>query len=168
MSVGERQHVTISGEVFRLKRSSAYDWIMAYSREPKSLSWIIPGMIQGDVDRIFDQYMNLPDVERRWLNTARVALERESGRTWWRAANLIDKVLEAWTVVHGSLLLQGCDPSRMPLSAWLDAAYVDIMRRAGEDDVKRLELELNKTPVGVFSKSINSENRRALNAFAAD
>ena len=108
------------------------------------------------------------DIDRRWENTARVALSRASGRDWWRALNLIKKLLDGWTTVNGAMLLSGCDARSMPLSSWLDAALTHMVQNLDEDGIRRLEFDLDKLPAGVRGRGTSAAVKRSLAAFAAD
>lgn len=176
MSAGEDIGLTFYGQSWTLNNPCAYDWVLAIRQDPVRLSRVFPGLIKArhldDMLAVMDELQwtteGLADLERRWLNCARVALSRASGRDWWRALNLINKGLESWTALNGALLLSGVDARRMPLSSWLDAAYVQLMRSTPDESRQKLELELSTPPRGIALKQSAASVRASLAAFAAD
>lgn len=143
------------------------EWIMAVAQDKESLSRVFPGMIRSeDVEAMVAAMEMFPDMDRRWTNAARKALQYASGRDWWRAFNLIVACLDEWTFINGILLLKGCDAAKMELGPWLDAAYVAKAQRMDENAFKQFEMQLNQVPAGV--QGGGAAKRQALMAFAAN
>lgn len=165
----ERIPVTFLKRSWLLTNPSAYQWMLAVHADPNDLSRIFPGLIRPrDVPAMSEivELGELEDLERRWRNTARKALGRASGRDWWRAANMIQKALDSWTVLNGSLMLAGINSRELPLDSWLDAAYVQMMRNLDDNERTKLEFELNRPPkTGGIQMTAS---RQSLAAFAAD
>lgn len=176
MSASEDIGLTFYGRSWTIKNPCAYEWVLAVRQDPVRISRVFPGLVKSrqldDMLAVMDELQwtpeGLADLERRWLNCARVALARASGRDWWRALNLINKILETWTALNGSLLLSGVDARRMPLSSWLDAAYVQLLRSTPDEGRQKLELELSTPPRGIPLKQSTASVRASLAAFAAD
>src|SRR5687767_5404398 len=90
VSSGDRISVTFARRPWLLRRASAHDWMMALARDPERLAGVFPGLIRmGDVEAMCTAMEVVSNVENRWQNTARKALEYASGRDWWRAYNLM-------------------------------------------------------------------------------
>lgn len=167
MSSGDLIPVTFYGQSWQIRNPGAHEWLMAVRSDPEHLSRVFPGLVRlKDVDRMLTIEDTPEELERRWRNTARKALERASGRHWWRAVNHINKALEMWTVLNGSLTLAGVDARTAKLDAWLDAAYVQMMRTMDDNERKQLEFALNRPPRNSGIKITAS--RASLAAFAAD
>ena len=176
MSSADNLSLTFYGQTWAVNNPCAYDWVLAIRQDPVRMSRVFPGFVKSrqldDMLDVMNELQQTPeglaDLERRWLNCARVALSRASGRDWWRALNLINKILDNWTALNGSLLLSGVDARRMPLPSWLDAAYVQLMRSTPDDGRQKLELELSTPPRGIALKQSKASVRASLAAFAAD
>jgi hypothetical protein len=169
VSAIDRVVVTCVKRHWVLRRATAYDWILAVSRDTEHLAGVFPGLIRaGDVEAMCAAMEMFDDMDRRWENVARAALTRASGREWWRALNLMKKLLGGWTTVNGAMLLSGCDARTMSLSSWLDAAVTHMVQNLDEDGVRRLEFELDKLPAGVRGKGTSVAVKRSLAAFAID
>ena len=112
--------------------------------------------------------MSDPDVERRWLNAARVAVGRGSGRDWWWSVNLIRKALGGWAYINGKLLLSGVSAKDVSLPDWLDACYMLLWSGCDEQGQIKLDLELSLPPAGVAIRRSKAEKEKMLAAFAAD
>lgn len=167
MSASDQVTVTCAKRPWDLRSATAYEWIVAVAQDPDRLSGVFPGLIRSrDVEAMCAAMEMFDDMDRRWQNAARVALGRGSGRDWWRALNLIKMCLSGWTTVNGAMMLEGCDARSLPLSSWLDAALVRMMRELDEDGMRRLEFDLDKVPAGV--KGTSAAAKRSLAAFAAD
>jgi hypothetical protein len=159
--------VTCVRRGWALRDCTAFEWLMAVNSDPERLSRIFPGMIRPkDVEAMVAAMEAFDDMDRRWLNVARKALQYASGRDWWRAYNLMRTCLDEWTFINGVLLTKGCDARRMPLSSWLDAAYVTKAKTFDENGFKAFEMRLNQVPAG--AQGGGAAQRQALMAFAAD
>lgn len=117
---------------------------------------------------MFQLAVSDPDIERRWLNAARVAVGRAGGRDWWWTVNLARKAVTGWPYIHGTLLLSGVDARRMPLPDWLDACYMMLWRAGDENGRTKLDTELSLLPAGVRIRQTRQQKEQMLNAFAAD
>lgn len=109
-----------------------------------------------------------PDIERRWLNAARVAVGRASGRDWWWTVNLCRKAIGGWAYINGSLLLAGVSARTMPFGDWLDACYMLLWRGGDENARVKLDIELSVPPAGVVVRQSKQQKEQMLAAFAAD
>jgi len=109
-----------------------------------------------------------PDIERRWLNAARVAVGRGGGRDWWWTVNLIKKALGGWAYVNGRLLLSGVRSWDVPLPDWLDACYMLLWSNLDEKERLKLDLELSLPPAGVALRQSKTAKLKMLADFAAD
>lgn len=112
--------------------------------------------------------MSHPDIERRWLNCARVAVGRGGGRDWWWSVNLIRKSLSGWPYINGKLLLSGVNARTLPLPDWLDACYMLLWGNCDENSRIKLDLELSMPPAGVALRQSKAAKTQMLADFAAD
>lgn len=161
--------VTCSGRRLPVCLDSAYAWIGAVGFDLDSLSGVVPGAVSEDhVVFLYQLSLQGEDVERRWLNAARVAVGRAGGRDWWWTVNLIRKALGGWSYINGKLLLQGVDSRRLPLPDWLDACYMMLWQAGDEKERIRLDTELSMPPRGVALRQTKAAKQRMLADFAAD
>lgn len=109
-----------------------------------------------------------PDIERRWLNAARVAVGRGSGRDWWWSVNLIRRALSGWPYFNGKLLLSGVSARDVLLPDWLDACYMLLWGSCDEKERIKLDLELSMPPAGVAIRRSKAQTEKMLADFAAD
>jgi hypothetical protein len=162
--------VTCFGQEWPLRLDCAAGWIGAIGFDLVGLSGVLPGGIEEeDVERMWAAIPADPVVaERRWRNSARVAVSRGSGRDWWWTVNLTRRCLQSWPYINGLLLLQGVDAEAMRFPSWLDAAYMLLWQRGDEEHRQALDLELSIPPVGVSSAQAPVAAKNMLSAFAAD
>lgn len=109
-----------------------------------------------------------PNISRRWLNAARVAVARGSGRDWWWSVNLIRRALGGWPYINGKLLLSGVSARHLLLPDWLDACYMLLWSGCDENGRMKLDLELSMPPVGVALRQSKAAKVRMAESFAAD
>lgn len=112
--------------------------------------------------------MPCPDIDRRWLNAARVAVGRGGGRDWWWSVNLARKALGGWQYINGKLLLAGVSARDMPLPDWLDACYMLLWGNCDEKGQIKLDLELTLPPAGVAIRQSKAAKEKMLADFAAE
>ena len=164
-----RVAVSALGRHWELHLDSAYQWVGAMGWDLDTLAGVFPGSIDDDdVDSMHYLAVSDPDVERRWLNAARVAVGRGGGRDWWWSVNLVRKVLGGWAYVNGKLLLSGVSARDMPLPDWLDACYMLLWGNSDEKGQMKLDLELSLPPAGVGIRQSKADKQKMLAAFAAD
>lgn len=133
------------------------------------LAGVFPGSIgDDDVDAMYQLALSDPDIERRWLNAARVGVGRGSGRDWWWSVNLVRRALSGWPYINGKLLLSGVDAHRLPFPDWLDACYMLLWSGCDENGRIKLDLELSMPPAGVALRQSKAQKERMLADFAAD
>ncbi len=133
------------------------------------LAGVFPGSIgDDDVDAMYHLALSDPDIERRWLNAARVGVGRGSGRDWWWSVNLVRRALSGWPYINGKLLLSGVDAHRLPFPDWLDACYMLLWSGCDENGRIKLDLELSMPPAGVALRQSKAQKERMLADFAAD
>lgn len=134
-----------------------------------SLAGVFPGSIgDDDVDAMYQLALSDPDIERRWLNAARVAVGRGSGRDWWWSVNLIRRALSGWPYFNGKLLLSGVSARDVLLPDWLDACYMLLWGSCDEKERIKLDLELSMPPAGVAIRRSKAQTEKMLADFAAD
>lgn len=165
-------HVTVvlDDREWAVDLHNAHAWIGAVGMDLSNLSGVFPGgLADSDVDAMYHLSLSLPDIERRWLNCARAALGRGSGRDWWWSLNLIKRVLPGWTYINGKLLLSGVSARGMPLPDWLDAVYMLLWTSTTDEKERiKLDLELSMPPAGVAIRRSKEQKQKMLADFAAD
>jgi hypothetical protein len=134
------------------------------------MSGVFPGFLgTSDAAWMVDQWLEVPDMQKRCINVARVALGRASGREWFWAYNLIKECAASWPYLNGMLTRQGVRASDETLADWLDAAYTLLRELMDDKERKALELRLRKIPRdAVAPVRIAKSTRAELMAFGAD
>lgn len=160
--------VTSFGRSWDLELPHAAAWLGAIGFDLDELSGVFPGAIrEDDLDAMW-ALSGDPDASRRWLNAARMSVQRGGGRDWWWTINLVRKALGIWPYLNGQLLLSGVDASKMPFASWLDAAFMLLWTNSDQEGRTKLELELSIRPKGVEVRMSPAANKQMLDAFAAD
>lgn len=161
--------VTCLDRRWALDLDTAHQWLGAVGFDLDTLTGIFPGSIgDDDLEAMHHLALSCPDIERRWLNAARVALGRGGGRDWWWSLNLIRKSLQSWPYINGKLLLSGVSAVHVPLPDWLDACYMLLWSNCDENSRVKLDLELSLPPVGVALRRSKEAKQKMLADFAAD
>ncbi len=161
--------VTCVERGWTLDLDTAYQWVGAVGFDMDDLSGIFPGSIgDDDLDAMHRLSVSCPDIERRWVNAARVALGRGGGRDWWWSLNLIRKSLQSWPYINGKLLLSGVHATKLPLPDWLDACYMLLWGNCDEATRIKLDLELSLPPAGIAVRQSREAKQKMLADFAAD
>lgn len=161
--------VTCHGRRWALSLESAYQWLGAVGADLDRLSGVFPGSVgDDDVDAMYQLALSDPDIDRRWVNAARVAVGRAAGRDWWWAVNLSRKAIGGWQYINGSLLLSGVSARSLPFCDWLDACYISLWRNGDENARTKLDLELSMPPAGVALRQTKAQKEKMLADFAAD
>lgn len=164
-----RVTVTCAERGWTLDLDTAYQWVGAVGFDLDTLAGVFPGSIgDDDVDAMYHLALSCPDIDRRWLNAARVALGRGGGRDWWWSLNLIRKSLQSWPYINGKLLLSGVSAAHVPLPDWLDACYMLLWSNCDEQSRIKLDLELSMPPAGVAIRQTKEAKEKMLADFAAD
>lgn len=151
-----------------LELSHAAAWVGAMGYDLDSLTGIFPGAIgDDDLDAMW-ALSGHPDASRRWLNAARMSVQRGGGRDWWWTVNLVRKALGIWPYLNGQLMLHGVDAAKVPFPSWLDAAFMWLWTNSDKEGRTKLELELSIRPKGVAVHMSSAVKKQMLEAFAAD
>lgn len=161
--------VTVAGHRFTLQATNASHWLGAIAVDLDDLAGIMPGLIaDDDLDAMEAIMATHPDVEKRWLNAARMALQRAGGRDWWWTLNLARHALGTWIYTNGLLLRQNVDAKNLMLGDWLDACYTLYWQNGSEEDRLKLDMTLSARPRGVGVRQSKAQTRQMAAAFAAD
>lgn len=161
--------VTCLQRRWTLDLDTAHQWVGAVGFDLDTLAGVFPGSLcDDDVDTMHHLAMSCPDIDRRWLNAARVAVGRGGGRDWWWSLNLIRKALSGWPYINGKLLLSGLSARQLPLSDWLDACYMLLWSGCDEQGRIKLDLELSMPPAGIAIRQTRAAKEKMLADFAAD
>lgn len=164
-----RVAVTCHERRWALNLDTADHWVGAMGFDLDGLAGVFPGSIgDDDVDAMYHLALSDPDIDRRWLNAARVAVGRGSGRDWWWSVNLVKRALGGWPYINGKLLLSGVSAAHVPLPDWLDACYMLLWSGCDEKERIKLDLELSMPPAGVALRQSKAAKVKMAEAFAAD
>lgn len=161
--------VAVGGRPFTLTATTASQWLGAIATDMNGMAGIMPGLVADeDLPAMIALMDSHPDIEDRWLQSARTALGRAAGRDWWWALNLCRKSLNAWMYINGILLRQNVDAKKLSLPDWLDACYTMLWQGCDEEQQVKLDLELSMPPRGVGVRRSRDQVKADLAAFAAD
>lgn len=96
------------------------------------------------LDELINEKVNLDELTELWRST----LEGVSGRKWFVAENLTLSILGSWSKgIGGRMALAGIDPFTVSFSTWLDAAASITCDLVGQDNFKKLMIDVNREPV---------------------
>lgn len=152
-----------------LEATTASQWLGSIAMDQQGLAGVMPGLIADDDLQAMEKIMaTCPDIEKRWLNAARMAVQRAGGRDWWWTLNLAKHALGTWIYTNGLLLRQNVDARTMILPDWLDACYTLYWQNAKEEDQMKFDLALSMRPKGVGIRQSNKQMTQMANSFAAD
>lgn len=76
-------------------------------------------------------------------------LEEASGRDWWVTLRLVGAIQDQWQVLGAEMILQGVDPERLSLAAWLDTMTLVLLRLLPKDNHAMFLGQLEMPPVTV-------------------
>lgn len=141
--------VDLGGVEYHIPPRPAGPWLTALTA--RSLRPIVPGMVAGlDADDLVDAMVRgrvrVADLDR----AARDAITEASGMRWWSAARLAYWLTSNWETLGAEVLGRNVRLDTDPLGLVLVLAYRVIQENAkGEPERRRVDLELDKPPVGL-------------------
>lgn len=135
--------VDIGGRTATIPALPAGPWLAALVVD--GWAGIVPGLLlDGPVDDLIaDGRATTKECE----TAARAALAAAAGCPWWTAQRLAHGCATAG--LGAELTVRGVDPARLPLGAYLAAAYRLATRSLDPAKVARLDAQLDAPPVGV-------------------
>lgn len=158
----------LGGRDYRIPPLPASDWLEAiigpYHR-------IVPGMVQDDTggrepslsDQILDGVVPWDECHA----AARDAIATVSGMKWWSATRLTVYLMSHWGTIGGAVLGRGMDPTRASLGAVLTLAYRVMLENCkDEQERQRLDMELEKPPLGVLAAQAYDARQATTNFMA--
>lgn len=138
--------VDLGGREYRIPARPAADWMLIILE--RAWSDIVPGMLEGDLNVLFDQLalgeVTAADCER----AAQDALGAAAGAHWWTVLALIHSAA-ADPAAFGELANSSIDLGTAPLGAALVSLYRIYTRDRDKKDVAKLNHELARLPEGV-------------------
>lgn len=159
--------VECAGRDWVLGAQNAADWIGGIGLDFEGLSGVMPAMIpDADLADMRAASKRYPDIQDRWLASARIAVGVASGRDWWWTVNMTRHVLKGWPYINGLLILGGVRADQLPFADWLDATYMMLWQRMDEKGRIGFDVELERPPRG--TKIGTKATKASLAAFAAD
>lgn len=132
--------VDFAGQEFVIPALAAVAWLKILLAQDLDLEAVFPGLAGPqavmDVNNlILDGAGSQDELEQAILDVLEVA----SGRSWWITLRLCVSVRAHWEWVGGDMARHGVTPFDVPLSYWLDGAYVTmfqgILERTGKAQV---------------------------------
>lgn len=141
--------ITLGDTELTLEPRGALAWLEALADEPPNLELIIPGMVQAEDQPVLDDLLlagkvKLSDLGDAILDSVAVA----AGRPWWTALALIRLLCsDARPVLIRATAM--ADLERLPLGAWCDLVYVELVRNMSQEDRTQFDMTLITPPPGV-------------------
>lgn len=153
--------VDVAGRTYTIPALPAADWLLAL--HSGALADVVPGLVDGTEldDAIADGTASPADCQ----TAARAAIAAAAGCPWWTAAKLAHAAVTTW--VAADLTSRGVDPTRIPLAAWLAAAWHAASRQMDEVKKGQLEWELERPPQGAQPDEWWSDDTATANFMAA-
>jgi hypothetical protein len=159
--------VTAGGRAYRIPPLPAADWLRAIASP--SLGQVFPGMIPDSEvrDEVLDALLEGGLSLAEWHRAAHDAIAAISGTKWWSATRLTRYLLDNWGTVGGAVIARGMDPSTAPLGAVLTLTYRILLENCKDEGERRkLDIELDKPPVGVPVAEMFDQRQAAANFMA--
>lgn len=141
--------VSLGGTDLTLEPRPALVWLEALADEPPNLELIIPGMIREQDQPVLDDLLlggkvTLGDLGDAILDAVAVA----AGRPWWTALALI-RLLCSDTRPLLIRAVAMVDLTVIPLGAWCDLVYIELVRNMSREDRTQFDTTLMTPPPGV-------------------
>ncbi len=156
--------VHLGGEQYRIPALPAADWMIVML--DRDLADIVPGMLEGDIDALWDRVYSGEIDTDECQEAAKEALSAVAGTPWWVAVKLVHSAA-AEPAVTGELRSSGADITTLPLGAVLAALYRIYTRDREAKDVAKVDAELAKLPPGVSAVTARYDATAAAAAFEA-
>lgn len=150
--------VVLGGEQYRIPALPAADWMIVML--DRVWSDIVPGMLEGDSDALFDRILFGEVTSAECEEAAKQALSAVAGTPWWVAVKLVHAAA-AQPAVMGELRSSGADVTTLPLGAVLAALYRIYTRDREPKEVAKVDAELDKLPPGVSAVARYNETAAA-------
>lgn len=154
--------VTLGGEQYRIPALPAADWMVVML--DRDLADVVPGMLEGDLDALWDRVFDGEVTTEECEQAAKDALSAVAGVEWWQAVKLVHSAA-ADPAVIGELRSSGADLTTLPLGAVLAALYRIYTRDREPKDVAKVDAEIAKPPPGVSAVVTRYDAAAAAAAF---
>lgn len=154
--------VVLGGEQYRIPALPAADWMVVML--DKDLADIVPGMLEGDLDALWDRVFDGEVTTAQCEQAAKDALSAVAGTPWWVAVKLVHSAA-ADPAVIGELRSSGADLTTLPLGAVLAALYRIYTRDREPKEVAKVDAEIAKLPPGVSAVTARYDAAAAAAAF---
>lgn len=154
--------VILGGEQYRIPARPAADWMTVLL--DKDLADIVPGMLEGDLDALWDRVFDGDVTTEECEQAAKEALSAVAGTPWWVAVKLVHSAAADPGVI-GELRSSGADITTLPLGAVLAALYRIYTRDREPKDVAKVDAEIAKLPPGVSAVTARYNPAAAAAAF---
>lgn len=126
---------------------------------------IVPGLLASDDGNVDDALIAGTLDYAELKSAARAALGVAAGMAWFEAVNLIHAAAGSW--VGGELTLRGVDATRLPLGAYLAAAYRAATKHMDTAQRTRFDMDLSRPPAGTDPADWYDEEQAELNFLKA-
>lgn len=159
--------VELGATQWQIPALPAADWLMVLMQNPLSLSSLLPGLLdEHDVQSFTDALVDGEEGFEDLTQVCQDLVATVSARPWYVALRLISVAAGSWDNIGGELVLRGVDAQRLSLAAWLDAAYLVMLRSMKQESITMwlLKLELPPPQVG-GEEQLEAEPEMSRDAF---
>lgn len=133
---------------FHIPALPATDWLHVLFEEWGSFGRMADLLRYADRVRLEDAILEEKLLEEDLYNLFTDALTVAAGRPWWQALILLGLAKGDWSKIHGRVL-DGFDPTKASLSAYLDRVYFAIVEHAEPKGRQRIDSYIETPPAGV-------------------
>lgn len=154
--------IFLAGQQWEIPAQPAADWLAVLMTEKLDPGDVFPGMLAPeDEDALDDLIVNgTVGAEELWQTFTEV-IGIVTARSWWIGLRLIEIARSAWNIVGAELILQGIDPERLSLAAWLDALMIIVLRNMEPKETTMFTMRLEAPPAGEESEEDEGMSREA-------
>lgn len=139
---------TVVGADLTIPALHAADWLQVLMDPKLTTDDVVPGMLDAVGGEYVEEALHAGALD--WIDLQDLSLEiisTVSARPWWVAMRLICLARDNWDAVGGELALK-CNPDQITLGAWLDAAFLLILRAIEDDKRTMFLMKLEMPPPG--------------------
>lgn len=144
--------------LFSIPALPAATWLTVLMNDPIDLEDILPGLADPSQADALEEALVLGEVGLDIVyKMALKVLDTVCGRPWYVAMRIIATAAGAWTSVGGEFVIRNVDASRISVAAWLDAAYLLLLRSMDRENIDIFNAKLLVPPPGYRDLEDTSE-----------
>lgn len=140
----------------RLEAVPTSAWIEAVLEDEATWFSILSIALSPDQSAsISDKLISGEFSSRDISDAAKYLFGQVSGRSWWKAANIIYLSEEVWEYIGGEMALAGITLQRVSLAVWIDAAWTLIRKLAesrGKNELEELVRSVEEEPSSSYNE----------------